>query len=209
MAKNLTTTDNVRLLLQEDSDKRNDIIDYLIPVASDAIRSETGRLFTIPPVVEDRQVLIYRDRIVYLDEINEITAVLDANGLAMAYETLPESSIPKRGEYLLIAQPVDASKLPPMHADLFTVNLNGPYPQGYNSWPLRVRVYGNWGWAKVPKEIDYLCARTVQLWYKGGIAEFTQTYALGGPVDQFVVPDRLPTAVIKGLKSWKKPRGRK
>lgn len=208
MAKALTSLDNVKLLLQEEKDTKNDVLEYLIKAASQQIREHTRRRFTIanPLPPETRMFLVYRDRTVYLDEVSSINSIVDKNSLAIEYETIPESNFPAKGEYMVVAEPVNYSNLPPMHADLFTINLNGPYPADYRSWPMRVYVNGTWGYTKVPDVVEYQCARTVAQWYKGGVAEFTQTYALGGGgTELFPVPDALPTAVVRALKPWVKP----
>ncbi len=203
----LTTLDNVKLILQEEREEVDEVLEYLIPAASGMIRHYTGRRFTTPVDTQTRTFIVFKDRTVYLDEVATVTSVKDVDNLTIEYQLLPETQPPYMGQYLILAQPVNPASLPEQHVDLFTINLRGPYPPTtFRPFPLQVKVAGTWGYTEVPDEIDYLCARTVEQWYKGGIAEFTQSYA--GGVETVVIPDRLPTAVLKALSAWRMPSSR-
>jgi hypothetical protein len=210
--ENLTTLDNVKALLQEEREDRDELIgNILIPAASEAIRHETKRLFTIadPLPAETREFLVWKDRIVYLDESVTISSVVDEEDLTIEYRLLPESRYPRKGQYLRLSEPIDPRTLPEQHSDFFTVNLKGPYKSAYfQQYPMTIKVTGTWGYLEVPKEIDFQTARAVSLWYKGGIAQYTQAFAQGGaPAVIGLMPDRLPPEVMPALRAWKAPRG--
>jgi hypothetical protein len=211
--EDLTTVENVKAILQEEREDRDELIeDILIPAASEAVRDFTKRLFTVadPLPVETREFLVWRDRVVYLDESVTITSVLDDENLTIEYQLLPESSPIKKGTFLRLSEPVDPRTLPEQHSDYFTINLKGPYRRGYfPRYPLRIKVTGTWGYLEVPKEIDFQTARACSLWYKGGIAQYAQAYAQGGNAGAVIglLPDRLPPEVMPALRAWKHPKG--
>ncbi len=211
MTKDLTTLDNVKLLLNEEDTYKDDVLEMLITPASEMIRESTGRYFTVPQATEDRVVVVYRERIVYLDETtsDRVIGVKNADGLDLNldYRILPETRRVK-GCYIQLPRKSDYSRFPESHLDFFTTNLHG-MPSGgeYDDMGEALVVTALWGYTAVPETLDYLTARTVQLWFKDNIAEYTQTYS--GGMETFVVPSSLPTAVEKALDRghWNLPVG--
>lgn len=214
MASDLTTWDHVRSIMGENNAPEGSAatttINFLIKSASDMIRRETGRRFTVanPRVTQTRTVYAGRGGFVYLDEMisgGDITSVSGPAGVVASGEyRVEEESYPAMGLWLRLQDarwPYELARIAPEHEDFFTRNMTPP-PGVPRQWAgQQVNVAGTWGYTRVPEEIDYLCARAVQIWWDTNVANYAQT-ASGDLID----PDRLPQAVMRQLRKWKRPK---
>lgn len=208
----LTSWQNVRYLFGSDVPDFEDaavVFDYLIKAASDSIRRETGRRFTIGRVTQTRVFTAAAGGNVYMDEMldpADVASVTGPAGLVQSseYQLIPDE-FPSAGTRLRLTEqtwPYELARLVPDHLDWFTRNMNPPEGLPYNWEHQQVSVNGTWGYTETPKEIDYLTARTVQLWWTTGIAQYT------ADANEVTVPETLPTEVTRKLKKWKKPKVR-
>lgn len=210
----LTTPENVRLLMGDNAPpapaagQPDTLLEHLISRASAMIRTETGRRFTSPVEADaTRSFRAYAGGTIYLDEIlseADVLAVSDEYGPITSYEVRVES-YPARGAYLYLSGEdwPGVKDFPESHLDWFTRNMRGGVNRTY--WRgQRVSVRGNWGYAAIPEEIDYLTARTVSTWHQAEISHFAATF--NEVQGTLVRPERLPAVVMSALKWWKVPQ---
>lgn len=204
----LTTREDVKLLLQKPvtEEQHNDVLDYLIRMASAKIRSFTRRRFTVPQEEQTRSFPIGSDSMIYLDEVFSEADVLSVAGVYGEWEAfrfVPEE-FPTRGGYLHLeaaASGLDRFMFPSDHRDWFTTEIRGPIRHG--SVGDSLIVVARYGWPAIPEGIAYEATRTVQEWFESEVADFTTAY--DAAQNRFIVPEELPSAVQKAITDWKVP----
>lgn len=201
MPADLTTLDNVRdfLDLDDDDTEGDDLLERYIRDASRAVRSVTGRKFTITPTGPrpegPRTVVARGDRRIYVDELfsaADINLVTDVNGVALTgYRYEPDSRDPQLGGTLVFPKRVDPGLLPIDHLDNFIRNLDGSEVE-IPSGPITIDA--TWGYTAVPEEIEYLTRWAVAVWNENELVEMTQ---FGGTFE-----DILPPQVLRPLSQY-------
>lgn len=213
MAEPLTDWEQVKDLLgsNRSPDGGETTLQVLIDGASELIRKETRRRLTVPKQTnETRRFRAYRNATIYLDEMlsrGDILSVTGPYGNVTGWR-IEEESYPARGCYLYLptyATPDFRGEWPASHLDWFTREIRPEYlaRQSPNWNGDGVEVTGNWGYSKIPDDIQYLAARTVAIWWTADQTSFSASFNEAGDIS---VPERLPTVILSALnKHWRAP----
>src|SRR5215207_1673122 len=190
------------------------IIEEYIAVASSMIREVTKRRFTEPRELDViREYRTYGTDIVYVDEVfseSDLISVVDENGVYLTYDADFDRIDPVTQGCELVLQPTGFASgsswrnggllaLPPDHGELFITELSYPVGAlaGGSDFPRKVLVRGNFGWEKIPAEIEFAARRTVGTWFREEIARYTaDAFISRGRVFE---PEALPPMVQSQL----------
>jgi hypothetical protein len=184
--------------------------DY-IHIASGLVRKYTGRRFSSPrDEGVTREFYMYGRTRTYIDEVfsaADITAVTDEYGVALNYTLDFGNEYPSQGADLTITplyQEFGVKGLPADHSDFFIRELGGVATQ---SVPTAIRVTGDFGYEEgaIPREVEFATRRTVALWYKEEVANYTEGAFISRGRE--FNPEELPAIVLGMLEStWKVDR---
>lgn len=211
--EDLTTLPFVKTVMQDESTDSDNLYTQLIPVASSMVRAHTKRRFTKPKAVEERGFYLYQHGNVYLDEAwsDGTFTVVDSYGDELDFEVRPETFQPEKGVWLMFPsiQNNTWEFVGDQYKDHFTRNMHGLAPfRDRRRRGERITVSTEWGYETYPEELQYQTARVIEQWVKGGLGEFTTSFAQGQPNAgiPFEVPKMLPTVVQNALRDWMIPR---
>ncbi len=159
----LATLSTVKSYIQPDTDEDDGILQTLLKWASSEIRDFTERLFTKPPVTEERALYFRGTRSMRLDDplatvtkiVAPIAHYVDGEPYPFERELVPD-------EYEIRSRPTGTTLL-----------LDSP---GNGKF----LVTGTWGWSTVPGAIEAATVTTVDEWYRGNILPPTGTREEGG-----------------------------
>jgi hypothetical protein len=207
----LTDIDQVKSLLGYDGSERDVDLQVLVEAASAMIREHTGRRFTVGPdeegrVEETRTFYPEGRRSIYVDELfsaDDITSVVDSSDTALSYNFRPDriGGRVKGARLFFSDRYVDYSLYPPEHSDFFIRNMHNPAALNSGVFD-EVSITATFGWGPdTPRDLSYIAARTVVIWYKGELAHYASTF--NPELGEVVVPEKLPGSVMKQLRDWK------
>jgi hypothetical protein len=184
-----------------------EVLQALIETASDLVREVTRRRFTVPRELgTTREFRTYGSESIYVDELvasADILGVVDESGNTLIYDADFDFTDPiTKGATLRVARAGaywlsgGLSSLPPDHSDLFLTELWGT--EMYSKSPPKVFVMGNFGYAAVPKDIEFATRQAVAVWFREEISRYTaDTFISRGRMFE---PDTLPPLTMAKLR---------
>jgi hypothetical protein len=138
---NLASLSAAKRYIQPDSEEDDQILADLITYASSMIRTFTERLFTTPPVQEQRKLWFTGRCSLRLDDpLSDVTEILAPypHHRALSSDEWELLQFPAVTE-LRVDRPLEGKAL----------------------------VTGSWGWSQIPGDIQYGTIATVDEWYRG------------------------------------------
>lgn len=155
---------------------QDDVLLHLL-AASDAIRDQCNRHFTVPTVVEARTFPVFGDTTIYAEELVSVTAVKDVDGNELEHTVMPGE---REGDHVRWIDLATAS-------DDYVV------------------IEGTWGWEVTPQRAQHACRVATRLWFIRDLS--TMTTVLDTQTGFIERPSTLPKIVIGLLEKlvWRHP----
>jgi hypothetical protein len=182
VAEPLVTLANAKNYIRPDSSEDDDTLAYFVRVASSVIRDFTQRLFTKPPVTEQRTVNFSGTRSVRLDDpLKDVTQIIAPIVHLVEGEPYPFVEILEPTAYELQQFPNGT-----------TLRFESPAYGNYE-------ITGTWGWETIPGTIEHATNVTIDEWYRGNTLPSTASRAEGEAESKNLY---LPREVQEMLHPW-------
>jgi len=176
------TLSTVKNYIQPDTDDDDGLISTLLRWASAEIRDYTGRMFTRPPVTEQRTLYLDGTRSVRLDDpLSDITEIIAPLTYYVDGELYPLESTLTADQYELRTRPTGT-----------TLRFDFPATGKF-------LVSGTWGWQQIPGAVEAATTLTVDEWYRGNVLPPTGTREEGASEGRNLY---LPREVQETLNQW-------
>lgn len=158
------------------------MLSTLLRWASAQVRDFTQRLFTKPPVTEQRAVYLYGTRSIRLDDpLNAVTEIVAPINHLVDGEPYPFTQILEATDYEVHQRPNGT-----------TLRFEDPATGRYD-------ITGTWGWTAIPGTIEQATVVTVDEWYRGNVLPSTHTRQEGEAEGRNLY---LPREVQEMLAPW-------